>query len=144
VLTTRVTAGRPTIAIQALDRQAGIDPYSLALNYGRVLVGEQQWRPRGPEVPGEVVGERAEIGRGELAARLVRAEPLDQSGSGHEEVHRKCFREALALDVLIVTRLRGANISDVLAPAQVVALHVVLGIALAVGMRLANSYLWSD
>jgi hypothetical protein len=51
---------------------------------------------------------------------------------------------ALAVDVLIGTRLIGANVSDVLAPAQVIALHVVLGVALGVGMRLATSYLWSD
>jgi hypothetical protein len=51
---------------------------------------------------------------------------------------------ALALDVSVVTRLRGANVSDVLAPAQVVLLHIVLAIALGVGMRLATSYLWSD
>jgi hypothetical protein len=51
---------------------------------------------------------------------------------------------ALAVNVLIASRLRGGNISDVLAPAQVIALHIVLGVALAVGMRLATSYLWSD
>lgn len=39
VLTTQVTAGRPTIAVQILDRGAGVDPFSLALGYGRVLVG---------------------------------------------------------------------------------------------------------
>lgn len=51
---------------------------------------------------------------------------------------------ALAVDVLVVTRLLGAHVSDVLAPAQVIALHIVLGVALGVGMRLATSYLWSD
>ncbi len=51
---------------------------------------------------------------------------------------------ALIVNVLIATRLRGAYVSDVLAPAQVVALHLVLGVALAAGMRLATSYLWSD
>jgi hypothetical protein len=51
---------------------------------------------------------------------------------------------ALAVDVLILTRLLGAHVSDVLAPAQVIALHLVLGVALGVGMRLATSYLWSD
>jgi hypothetical protein len=51
---------------------------------------------------------------------------------------------ALAVDVFVVTRLLGAHVSDVLAPAQVIALHVVLGVALGVGMRLATSYLWSD
>lgn len=39
VLTTRVTAGRPTIAVQVLDRGAGVDPFSVTLGYGRVLVG---------------------------------------------------------------------------------------------------------
>jgi subtilisin family serine protease len=39
LLTTRVTAGRPTLAVQTLDRGAGVDPFSLTLNYGRVLVG---------------------------------------------------------------------------------------------------------
>ena len=51
---------------------------------------------------------------------------------------------ALAVDVFIVGRLLGVNVSDVLAPAQVIALHGVLGVALGVGMRLATSYLWSD
>ena len=51
---------------------------------------------------------------------------------------------ALAVDVFIAGRLLGANVSDVLAPAQVIALHIVLGVALGVGMRLATSYLWSD
>ena len=39
VLTTRVAAGRPTIAIQVLDRGSGVDPFSLALSYNRVLIG---------------------------------------------------------------------------------------------------------
>jgi hypothetical protein len=47
---------------------------------------------------------------------------------------------AFAVDMLIGTRLVGANVSNVLVPAQVIALHVVLGVALAVGMRLATSY----
>jgi hypothetical protein len=51
---------------------------------------------------------------------------------------------ALAVDVLFVSRVLGAHVSDVLAPAQVIALHIVLGVALGVGMRLATSYLWSD
>ena len=51
---------------------------------------------------------------------------------------------ALAVNLLIASRLSGASVSDALAPAQFVALHVVFGAALAVGMRLATSYLWSD
>jgi hypothetical protein len=49
---------------------------------------------------------------------------------------------AMAVHVILATLILGANVSDVLAPAQVIALHVVLGIALAMGMRLATSYLW--
>jgi minor extracellular serine protease Vpr len=45
VLTTRVSAGRPTIAAQVLDRGAGVDPFSLALNYGRVLIGAAAYDP---------------------------------------------------------------------------------------------------
>jgi hypothetical protein len=51
---------------------------------------------------------------------------------------------ALAVDVFVVGRLLGVNVSDVLAPAQVIALHGVLGVTLGVGMRLATSYLRSD
>jgi hypothetical protein len=51
---------------------------------------------------------------------------------------------ALAVDAFLAGRVLGVDVSDVLAPAQVVALHFVLGVALAVGMRLATSYLWSD
>jgi subtilisin family serine protease len=45
VLTTRVAAGRPTIALQVLDRGAGVDPFSLALSYNRVLVGAAAYDP---------------------------------------------------------------------------------------------------
>ena len=49
---------------------------------------------------------------------------------------------ALATDVLVASWIDGANVSDVLVPAQLIALHFVFGIALAVGMRLATSHLW--
>ena len=45
VLTTRVAAGRPTIALQILDRGSGVDPFSLALAYRRVLVGAVAYDP---------------------------------------------------------------------------------------------------
>jgi hypothetical protein len=51
---------------------------------------------------------------------------------------------ALAVDLLLGMRVVGGSVSDVLAPAQVVALHVVLGVALGVGMRLATSEFWSN
>lgn len=51
---------------------------------------------------------------------------------------------ALAVHVLIASRLLGANVTDVLTPSEVVLVHVVLGVALGIGMRLATSYLWSE
>ena len=39
LLTTRVSAGRPTIALRVVDGGAGVDPYSLVIGYGRALVG---------------------------------------------------------------------------------------------------------
>jgi minor extracellular serine protease Vpr len=45
VLTTRVAAGRPTIALQVLDRGSGVDPFSLALGYNRVLVAAAAYDP---------------------------------------------------------------------------------------------------
>lgn len=51
---------------------------------------------------------------------------------------------AMAVHVILATRMLDGHASDVLAPAQVLALHIVLAVALAVGMRLATSYLWKD
>ena len=45
LLTRRVAAGRPTIAVRALDRGAGVDPYSLVLAYRGVLVGAAVYDP---------------------------------------------------------------------------------------------------
>ncbi len=45
VLTGRVTAGRPTIAVQTLDAQSGVDPYSLVLGYRGVLVAPLAYDP---------------------------------------------------------------------------------------------------
>ena len=51
---------------------------------------------------------------------------------------------ALAVDVFLASRVATHGAFDMLAPAQVIAVHLVLGVALAVGMRLATSYFWSD
>ena len=45
LLTSRVSAGRPTIALQVVDRGAGVDPYSLVIQYGRVLIGAAVYDP---------------------------------------------------------------------------------------------------
>jgi minor extracellular serine protease Vpr len=46
LLTTRVAAGRPTIALRVTDGQSGVDPFSVAFGYGQQLVGAAAFDPR--------------------------------------------------------------------------------------------------
>ena len=43
--TTTLAAGRPTIVARTLDLQAGVDPLSLVIAYGRVLIGAAAYDP---------------------------------------------------------------------------------------------------
>jgi minor extracellular serine protease Vpr len=45
VLTRTVTAGRPTIVAKTLDRQSGVDPYSIVISYRNVLVAPAEYDP---------------------------------------------------------------------------------------------------
>ena len=45
LITRRVSAGRPTIALRIVDSGAGVDPYSLVIGYGRALVGAAAYDP---------------------------------------------------------------------------------------------------
>jgi hypothetical protein len=45
LLTTRVSAGRPTLALRVLDEGAGVDPFSLVIGYGQTLVGAAAYDP---------------------------------------------------------------------------------------------------
>jgi hypothetical protein len=45
LLTARVSAGRPTIALRVLDLGAGVDPFSLVIGYANVLVGAVAYDP---------------------------------------------------------------------------------------------------
>jgi minor extracellular serine protease Vpr len=45
MVTTRVSAGRPTIVARTLDLQSGVDPLSLAIGYGRVAIGAAAYDP---------------------------------------------------------------------------------------------------
>jgi hypothetical protein len=45
LITDRVAAGRPTIALRVLDEGAGVDPFSLVIGYGRVLIGAYAYDP---------------------------------------------------------------------------------------------------
>jgi subtilisin family serine protease len=45
VLTNTVTEGRPTIVVKTLDRQSGVDPYSIVIGYHGVLVAPAEYDP---------------------------------------------------------------------------------------------------
>jgi subtilisin family serine protease len=45
VVTRTVTAGRPTIVVRTLDKQSGVDPYSLVIGYHNVLVAPAIYDP---------------------------------------------------------------------------------------------------
>jgi minor extracellular serine protease Vpr len=45
LLTDRVAAGRPTLALRVIDVGAGVDPYSLVIGYGRALVAAAAYDP---------------------------------------------------------------------------------------------------
>jgi hypothetical protein len=45
LITTRVAAGRPTIALRVLDLGAGVDPYSLVIGYGQTLIAALAYDP---------------------------------------------------------------------------------------------------
>ena len=46
LVTTRVAAGRPTIALRVTDTQSGPDPYSVVFGYGNDLVGAAAFDPK--------------------------------------------------------------------------------------------------
>ena len=46
LLTPRVSAGHPTLALRATDVQAGIDPLSISIDYGRLLIGATLFDPQ--------------------------------------------------------------------------------------------------
>lgn len=71
---------------------------------------------------------------GFLTVRLAQS----RRGAGRVAVAVVVALLALAIDLLVVARVLRAGVSGVLAPVQVVVVHVVLAIALVVGMRLAS------
>ena len=91
-------------------------------------------------VTGLLVQVAVAIGWGLLFARLARG----MRGVRLAAASLVAAIATLAVDAFLAGRVLGVDVSDALAPAQVVALHFVLGVALGVGMRLATSYLWND
>ena len=45
LMTSKVSAGRPLIALRVLDADAGVDPYSLVISYRNVLIGAAAYDP---------------------------------------------------------------------------------------------------
>ena len=45
LMTGRVSAGRPTLAMRVVDLGSGVDPYSLVIGYGQTLVGAAAYDP---------------------------------------------------------------------------------------------------
>jgi subtilisin family serine protease len=45
LVTTRVSAGRPSIAVRVTDTQSGVDPFSVLLDYSFLLTGASQFDP---------------------------------------------------------------------------------------------------
>ncbi len=45
LVTTRVTSGRPLLVARVLDKQSGVDPFSLVIGYRKVLVGAAAYDP---------------------------------------------------------------------------------------------------
>jgi hypothetical protein len=45
VLTKRVAAGRPTLAVRSVDFQSGVDPFSLVISYRNILLGASAYDP---------------------------------------------------------------------------------------------------
>ena len=63
LITGRVPAGRPTIALRVVDSGAGVDPYSLVIGYGQTLIGAALYDPASGialfPIPGEAPALRA-------------------------------------------------------------------------------------
>jgi len=91
-------------------------------------------------VTGLLVHVAVTLGWGLLFARLARG----MRGTRLAASALLAALVALVVDGFVAGRVLGVDVSGALAPAQVVAVHLVLGVALAVGMRLATSYVWSD
>jgi len=71
LLTTRVSAGRPTFAFRATDAQSGIDPYSVLLGYNLLLAGATQFDQRTGIAVIPFPGQASSIKPGRVSMRLI-------------------------------------------------------------------------
>lgn len=71
VLTERVSAGRPLLVARVTDAGAGVDPYSLVIGYGQVLVGAAAYDPATGLVFFPLPSQAPRLGVGRPTAVLV-------------------------------------------------------------------------
>jgi hypothetical protein len=71
LLTTRVAAGRPTIVLQTLDSQSGVDPISLTVGYKGILVGATSYDPLSGIAVFELPATAPQLVSGDVAFRIV-------------------------------------------------------------------------
>jgi len=86
LLTTRVSTGRPTIAMRTLDRQSGVDPAALTIGYMGILVGASAYDPESGVATFALPAGAPPLTRGTLALRLAssdyeEAKNVDTSGT---------------------------------------------------------------
>jgi len=71
LLTTRVSTGRPTIALRTIDRQSGVDPASLTIGYEGSLVGASTYDPESGVAIFALPSAAPALRRGTMTIRLV-------------------------------------------------------------------------
>jgi subtilisin family serine protease len=82
ILTTRVAAGRPVLAVRTVDRGAGVDPLSLAISYQGAIVGASAYDPVS----------------GLALFPLSRRAPALRAGRTRAEIQSSDFQEAKNVD----------------------------------------------
>ncbi len=85
LLTKRVTAGRPLLAARVTDKGAGVDPFSLVINYRRVLLGASLYDPASGLALFVIPRDAPTIPRGRLRATAIASDyqeskNIDQAG----------------------------------------------------------------
>jgi hypothetical protein len=71
LLTTRVSAGRPTLVVRTADSQSGVDPLSLSVGYAGTLVGASDYDPATGVALFPLPATVAALKRGIVSLRLV-------------------------------------------------------------------------
>jgi subtilisin family serine protease len=74
LLTTRVSAGHPTLVLRATDAQSGIDPLAISVDYSRLLIGATLVDPQTGVAVVPIPRSATELRPGRIAVRLIAAD----------------------------------------------------------------------